>query len=111
MTDVRQWARETAPTLTDEEWNDTVIKVAVCDGARQRPGFGPPRGRVASWTAGQVRALFAHLREVAEGLRPEQVAEYFETPSGKAYSVDALGFGQECSAFGRAVFRYLERQR
>ncbi len=55
MSDLQQWARETAPTLTAEIWSEIRQRVTGAN----------------AWMD-QNRALFSHLQEVARGLTKPQ---------------------------------------
>ncbi len=61
MNDDRQWARETAPTLTDEDWLSVELSV--------REGRSCPELYAYGLTARQADALLAYRDEVAVGLK------------------------------------------
>ncbi len=63
MSNLQDWARETAPTLTDEQWSSLR---AWSQGAMWI------EHNLRKWSDDQRRSLRAHVTKVTSGLRGEQ---------------------------------------
>jgi hypothetical protein len=105
---LKDWARETAPTLTDEEWCETRHTVTMAEAHGRK-----------SITDGYLRsrALLAYRDEVAAGVSRDE--HHYLTRKSTPYpdvipSLYAKGllsepsYGLRFTPFGRAVARALE---
>ena len=100
MADLKQWARETAPTLTDREWESVYAQ--LWPGLHDREALLAYRDEVA---AGLVPPLPLALRRLAREKYVGQVAQLRLRQANPAL------FDGEITPFGRAVARVLEADR
>jgi hypothetical protein len=116
-TDLRDWARETAPMLTDEDWETHKMWAAA--------GF-PVDWAWLVYSEAQTRALLVRRDEVVLGLSDDQGGELLTIMDGDGFCslVDVAellhrelvtdvvtGFEYKTTSFGRAVIHKLESKR
>lgn len=95
---IREWAKDTAPSLTDEQWQHAEryvegdVESAMLETLRNVHG-----------TAG-IRALLDSVEELAAGMSPMQRAAYLED----GLLVDPFGLLRKPTPLGRAVLRVLK---